>query len=136
MRTYRAELAPWRMAPLHENFVKAAEAHAERMMKPGPRRHAYETTCPYCGYQGDDHLVGTVRVGAKDQESNIPMTRNGYEVPDAGSRDTEILVIYCTRSHRHPITGEECWAAIDPLAYLSPAVFYGEKENVSLFPDP
>ncbi|HEX7123664.1 MAG TPA: hypothetical protein VF178_14910 [Gemmatimonadaceae bacterium] len=123
------------MAPIHPNFVAAAYAHADRMMKPGPRRHANETTCPYCGHSGDDHLVGTIRVGAKDQVTGIPMTAAGYTVPAAGNRDTEILVIYCTRSHIHPITGEESWAAIDPLAYLSPAVFYGEKENVSLFPD-
>lgn len=134
MRTYKAELAPWRMAPLHPNYVEAAHRHAEMLMRPGPRRHANETICPYCGKDG--HLVATVRVGAKDQVDNIPLTREGYVVPDARGRDTEILIIHCTREHEHPQTGEICHAAIDPLAYLSPAVFYGEKENVSLLPDP
>lgn len=134
MRTYKAELAPWRMVPLHPNYVKAAIAHVERLMRPGPRVHANETTCPYCGKKGN--LVGTIRVGAKEQRKNVPMTPEGYEIPDAGTRETEILIIHCMNDHVHPQTGEVGPAAIDPLAYLSPAVFYADKENKSLFPDP
>lgn len=134
MRTYKAELAPWRMVPLHPNYVQAAYAHADRLMRPGPRRHAHETTCPYCGEK--DNLVGIIRVGAKEQRENIPMTSEGYDVPDARDREMEILIIHCMNEHVHPQTGERGPAAIDPLAYLSPAVFYADKENKSLFPDP
>lgn len=123
MRTYRAELAPWRMEKLHENFIEAARDHARLLRQPGPKRYAYETTCPYCGRKGK--LVGTIRIGAKEQVEGIPMTSDGFEVPDARDRDTEILVVHCDY--------EDCDAAIDPMAYLSPAVFWANKEDVDIW---
>ena len=123
MRTYRAELAPYRLEPLHPNFIEACHRDAERRAAPGPRRHAYEDTCPYCGERG--HLLGVVQIGAKDRETDVPMTNDGYEqfLPDVGERETEIQIINC----------KACEAAVDPMAYLSPAVFYADKEDEDLF---
>jgi hypothetical protein len=124
MRTYRAELAPWRMRPLHDAFKLKALAHAKLLQSPyGSRRQAHETTCPYCGQEGN--LTGTIRLGAKEQIAGIPMTREGYDIPGAEGREKEILVIHCGNP--------ACEAAIDPLAYLSPATFYADKENVDIF---
>lgn len=127
MRTYTAELAPWRLEPLHPKFVEAAHEDVDRIMSPGPRRHAFEAMCPYCGTEGDDALVGTIRIGAKEQVSDIAMTSTGYDVPDVRDRETEILIIHCTN--------DECGAAVDPTAYLSPAVFYADKEGEQLLPE-
>lgn len=125
MRTYSAEFAPWRMVPLHENFVSRAMEHADVLRSSGPKSPAFETTCPYCGKAGD--LEGVVRIGAKDQEEGVPMTREGYEesLPEVRDRDTEILIIHCGH--------EDCGAAIEPLAYLSPAVFWADREDINIW---
>ena len=123
MRTYRAMLAKWRMEELHEDFIERARKDAERRIQPGPRRHAFETMCPYCAVE--DELYGTIRIGAKDQESEVPMTDEGFEdeLPETGERDTEILIIRCG----------ECGAAVDPIAYLSPSVFVRNHSDIELF---
>lgn len=123
MRTYRAELAPYRLEPLHSKYVDACYRDAERRRGLGPRDHAYETTCPYCGVE--DRLVGVVQIGAKERVTDVPMTREGYErhLEDVGDRDTEVQIIHC----------QDCEAAVDPLAYFSPAVFYADKEDEELF---
>lgn len=121
MRTYRAELAPWRMEPLVDEYVELAKKNIQKIKEPGPKSYAYEVMCPYCG--NDEEKTGTVRIGAKDQQEGVSMTRKGYDVPEAGDRDTEILVIHC----------KECGASIDPLAYLSPAVFWADKEGVEIW---
>lgn len=123
MRTHRAELAPFRTAPLHPAYVRRCHADAERRAAPGPKSHAFETTCPYCGKRG--HLFGTIRVGAKKQVSDVPMTASGFEVPIETEEDRELdcVLIECTA----------CDAKIDPLAYFSPAVFYADREDIDLF---
>jgi hypothetical protein len=123
MRTYRAELAPSRTKPLWPGYEEIAKRDVERVLSPGPGRHAFETTCPYCGAQ--DCLFGTVSVGAKERVSGIPMTRNGFEIPDVRERDTEVQIIHCS----------ECETAIDPLAYFAPVTFYADKEGISFLPE-
>lgn len=116
-------LARYRMEEICDKFIERAKEDARRRMSPGPRQHAFETTCPYCGEK--DKLKGTVRVGAKDQEQDVPMTDEGYEehLPPTRDRDTEILIIEC----------EACEAAVDPMAYLSPSVFVRNHSDIELF---
>jgi hypothetical protein len=123
MRTYRAELAPSKTKPLWPGYEEVARRDVERVLRPGPRRHAFETTCPYCGAR--DRMFGTISVGAKERVSDVPMTREGFVVADVRERDTEVQIIHCTA----------CETAIDPLAYFSPVTFYADKEGVSFLPD-
>jgi hypothetical protein len=130
MRTYRAELAPWRMYPIHPAYKeRAAEDALRRAVRAA---HAYETTCPYCGRP--DGLSGIVRVGSKDHVAGIPMGSEGYahHLPGTGGKGTELVIVYCAYDHRNPATGECGPAAIDPVAYLSPAVFYAIRQDSDL----
>lgn len=117
MKTYTAELAPWKMHPLHEAYVARAAEDARRRAMPGPKRHAFETTCPYCGTDSG-HLVGVVRVGSKELQDEVPFTREGYlhSLGDIGERDPDVQIAFCPQ--------DECGAAVDPIAYFSPSVFH------------
>ena len=127
MKTRRAEMAPFRMHPLHPNYVEKALKNVALMNSSGySGKHLYETTCPYCGQA--DKLVAVVKVGAKDSISNVALTPYGYSLPGiADDREKEIVVIQCQ--------AEGCGAAIEPQAYLSPGWFYGDKEGVQILPD-
>jgi hypothetical protein len=123
MRTYTAELARWRSEPLHEGYYAIALAHAKSFERPGPRRHAYETTCPYCGHEG---LTGTVRIGSKGPSVEVELTREGFEAPAEDGGQPELMKADC----QNP----ECGAAVDPISYFAPATFYAHKTNEDLFP--
>lgn len=126
MKTYRAELAPFRLKPLHPDFVERARAHARLVVRGGGvRRPAWETTCPYCGAQ--DQMRGIVRLGAKEQVPDVEMTREGYYIEDARDREMDLLVIHCQNT--------ECQAVIDPLAYIAPATFLQDRTDENVFGD-
>lgn len=125
MRTYSAELTRWRSAPLCEPYRKVAFDHAATFLRPGPRRHAFEIMCPYCGHEG---LSGTVRLGSKGPPVDVELTRVGFEVACSDGGTPELMKAECINP--------SCRAVVDPIAYYSPAVFYGEKENTCIIPEP
>lgn len=126
MLTYSAALAPWRMKPLHPKYIERAQEHATRMIRNGGAvRGVYECMCPYCG--SDSGLHATVRVGAKQQVYEVPVTSTGYHVPAARDRTVDLLVLYCNNI--------ECGGVIEPMSYLSPVAFHYTKTNISLLPD-
>ena len=116
MKTYKAAVAPWRLKPLCLAYLQRAK-NAARLL--GKRRgHANEIMCPYCGTEG--RMVATVRIGAKGQQSGVNLTKDGYEVRNADGRETDLLVVHCTK----------CKAVMEPLAYTSPAVFAAQHLNM------
>lgn len=123
MQTYNAALTPWRLKPLHPAFVALARQHATIIQRNGGAVRSFRgTCCPYCG--SVDDLRATVRVGSKKHISDLVVTPAGYDVPEARGAQVELLVLHCRR--------ETCGAVIDPLAYLSPATFLADKENIPL----
>lgn len=126
MKTYKAALAPGRMQVLHPNYIERAKAHIKKLENNSyGRRPQNEVTCPYCGAY--DQLVATIRVGAKEHFPNVKLTTSGYELPEAGEREKEILIINCQ--------ADGCGQAINPLAYISPGWFYGDHECIDVFAD-
>lgn len=116
-RTYRAELAPFRLEPIHERYIERADRLEKLPAKVRQQTQRYETTCPYCGTA--DRLTAKVRVGAKKLVEDVPLTEDGYRIPNVRNRTTEILVIHC----------EGCEAAVDPMAYQSPIVFVRDRRR-------
>ncbi len=123
MRTYSAELSRWRSVPVCEAYRQVAIQHARTFGRPGPRRHAFETMCPYCGHEG---LNGTVRLGSKGPPVEVPLTREGFEAPPSEGGQPELMKADCLNP--------ECGAVVDPIAYYSPSVFYSLKTNEDLLP--
>lgn len=126
-RTYRAELAPWRLHEIHPAYLDRAKKLESLPSKVRLQYPKFETTCPYCGER--DKLVAKIRVGAKILVENVKLTPDGFVIPNVRNRTTEILVIHCTGDHTHPQTGEVSWAAIDPMAYQSPIVFVRDRAS-------
>ncbi len=122
MQTFTALLAPWSRRPLHPAYETVVRRHLERYVRlGGANRAANETTCPYCGHDCG-MLLGFLRVGGKQQVPDVWMTREGYDVPDAGNRSVEIQMLQC------PL----CGANIEEIAYTSPIVFYEQRTGILL----
>ncbi len=122
MQTFTALLAPWSRRPLHPAYETVVGRHLERYVRlGGANRAANETTCPYCGHDCG-MLLGFLRVGGKQQVPDVWMTREGYDVPDAGNRSVEIQMLQC------PL----CGANIEEIAYTSPIVFYEQRTGILL----
>lgn len=115
MKTTRAKLANWKSQPLHPDYIDVALRHAERMRRPGRPRHAYETTCPFCGDPAEKSA--TVRISSKETLT-VPATGDGYLPGELRCRVTELDSLRCA----------VCGAVIDPLAYLTPPAFVRDKE--------
>jgi hypothetical protein len=116
-------LANFRTTPIHADYLARARAHVRRVeSNGGATRPAYEIMCPYCGQEGGHR--GLVRVGAKHNLSDVPLTTEGMTLPEeVRHREVDLLLIECTL----------CEAAIDPLAYLAPATFVMHKTQESLW---
>jgi hypothetical protein len=119
-RTYRAELSLYRTTPIHEAYERAALALANRSSKERLQDPVYLDTCPYCGTAGK--LTGTVLVGSRTVTVGVPLLPTGFSPPRGPKAefDSTINIAYCG----------SCEAAVDPMAYLSPAVLLKDREAV------
>ena len=111
--TYSAQFKKSNKQPLHDEFLKQANRDWERRTSPGRNRHAFETTCPFCGEIGE--LIGKIRLGTSYEKEEVRLTTDGYEPdhPDYSMENSELLYIEC----------QECGSAVQPIAYFSPSVF-------------
>lgn len=118
MRNVRHDIDACRDRDFHPAYCAAVRSDLPRLQEPR-LRHAYETTCPGCGVA--DRLEGVIAIGRVENATRVPLTREGYAVPDAKEGTFSLRMVQCTA----------CEHAADPLSYLSP-VDYAESMYGSL----